>query len=525
MAERDGVRLQAREVIPLSVAWDSIGGLVDAHERFLAGAPVDSDVRDPVLDSWKRCRSAGLEPHRLLIPYAPDLAMEDPFLHAADPVLTQLTASLAHVSMTVVLCDGQARMVQRHGGDRQLLARLDDVNFAPGFCASEAAAGTNGVGTALVERRPVYILGREHFADCLSPFACAGAPVRNPLSGRIEAILDLTCLRDDGDPAMLRLVREAAHDIEARLLEQATERERALLAAYRRAARDAPGPALWPRQPEVPPGEHGPHGHDGERLGRVDLAVLREKAEELIASPHLTLDEVALSGGRVATLLRRPVMGTAGELGVVVEARVLGGPQLRHTELRSAPTPPVGQAPVPVSALIGQMPSAPIEQAPSAPIEQAPSAPIEQAPSAPIEQAPSAPIGQMPSPPPGRTTPSAAGPASPRTTTASAVAVESPPAPAAPPPSYCTRSHRPPHRPSPSRRGPRRPGPPRTEPSAAPSATPTPTPPTAGCCSSVKPGSGGWPCWLGGGWSCCTTPGSGWGRPWTSRGPPRNSRR
>jgi serine phosphatase RsbU (regulator of sigma subunit)/anti-sigma regulatory factor (Ser/Thr protein kinase) len=345
-------------VIPLSVAWDDIGGLVDAHERFLAGARVESDVRDPVLDSWKRCRSAGLEPHRLLIPYAPDLAMDDPFLRAADPVLGRLTASLANVSMTIVLCDGQARMVQRHGGDRHLLTRLDEVNFAPGFCASEAVAGTNGVGTALTERQPVFVLGREHFADCLSPFACAGAPVRNPLSGRIEAILDLTCLRDDGDPAMVRLVREAAHDIEARLLEQATERERALLAAYRRAAvQDTAGSAeAWPRQPDAPPGTPG-GGGDGASLGRVDLAVLREKAEELIASPHRTLDEVALSGGRVATLLRHPVMGAAGETGVVVEARVLGGPHLRHTELTTPPAaPPGGRLPGPMTGPVAGAP-------------------------------------------------------------------------------------------------------------------------------------------------------------------------
>ncbi|MDT0566693.1 GAF domain-containing protein, partial [Streptomyces sp. DSM 3412] len=352
-------------MIPLSVSWDDIGGLVDAHERFLAGAHVDSDVRDPVLDSWKRCRSAGLEPHRLLVPFVPDLAMEDPFLRAAGPVLTRLTASLADVSMTVVLCDGQARMIQRHGGDRQLLNRLDEVNFAPGFCASEAAAGTNGVGTALAERQPVLVLGREHFADCLSPFACAGAPVRNPLSGRVEAVLDLTCLRDDSDPAMLRLVREAAHDIEAALLEQATQREQALLAAYRRAARAAAGPGpgvspgpgagagaaaagtdTWPRQPERPPWARDDGGRYAEPLGRVDMAVLREKAEELIASPHRTLDEVTLSGNRVATLLRRPIMSESGETGVVVEARVLGGPHLRHTQLLPPPAEaPQGQPP------------------------------------------------------------------------------------------------------------------------------------------------------------------------------------
>ncbi|WUA22986.1 SpoIIE family protein phosphatase [Streptomyces canus] len=308
-------------MIPLSVTWDDIGGLVDAHERFLTGARVDADVRGAVLDSWKRCRSVGLEPDRLLVPYAPGLALDDTFLRAAEPVLQRLTGSLSEVGMTVALCDSQGRMVQRLGGDRLLRGRLDDVRFAPGFDASEQVVGTNGVGTALAERGPVYVVGREHFADCLQPFACAGAPVRNPLSGHIEAVLDLTCLRDDSDPLMLRLVREAARDIEARLLEQATQREQALLAAYRRAGRDADG---WPPQPAgTRPGRYGEGA--GARLGRIDLAVLREKAEELIAAPHRTLDEVMLSGGRSALLLRRQVRGAAGETGVVVEARILGG--------------------------------------------------------------------------------------------------------------------------------------------------------------------------------------------------------
>ncbi|MEV0174721.1 SpoIIE family protein phosphatase [Streptomyces sp. NPDC050803] len=295
----------------MSVAWDDIGGLVDAHARFVAGARVDSDVRDCVLASWQRCRSAGLEPDRLLLPYDPDLTLDELFLHAAEPVLRDLAASLADLGTTIALCDDHGRMVQRLGGGRELLALLDEVSFAPGFDASERTAGTNGVGTALAERGPVQVIGREHFADCLQPFACAGAPVRDPLSGRIEAVLDLTCLRDHGDPVMLRLVREAAHAIEARLLEQATQRERALLAAYRRAA----------------------HGNEpgGDALGRIDLALLREKAEELLAAPHRTLDEVTLPGGRIATLLRRQVVGAAGETGVAVEARILGGgPRLRH---------------------------------------------------------------------------------------------------------------------------------------------------------------------------------------------------
>ncbi|MEU1184552.1 SpoIIE family protein phosphatase [Streptomyces sp. NPDC005820] len=326
----------------MTVAWDQIGGLVDAHERFLTGARVDSDVRGSVLESWKRCRSAGLEPHQLLVPYRSDLELDDRFLRAADPVLKDLAASLVDVSMTVVLCDGRARMIQRYGGDRTLRQRLDDIRFAPGFDASEQVVGTNGVGTALAERSPFYVVGREHFADCLQPFTCAGAPVRNPLSGHVEAVLDLTCLRADGDPAMLRMVREAVRGIEGRLLEQATQREQALLAAYRRAERDTSGTRAWPQQPAHAFSEHRTTHDDGD-LGRIDLAVLREKAEELIAAPHRAFDEVALSGGRIATLLRRPVIGAAGETGVVIEARVLGGPRLRHVEL-TAPEVPAGAA-------------------------------------------------------------------------------------------------------------------------------------------------------------------------------------
>ncbi|MDF3145680.1 protein phosphatase, partial [Streptomyces sp. T21Q-yed] len=293
-------------MIPLTVAWDDIGGLVDAHERFLAGSLVESDVRDSVLDSWKRCRSVGLEPHRLLVRYTADVALDDRLLRAVDPVLKGLAASLADVGMTIALCDGQGRMVQRLGGGRQLSERLDAVQFAPGFDASEAVVGTNGVGTALAERGPVYVAGREHFADCLQPFACAGAPVRDPFSGRIEAVLDLTCLRDQGDPVMVRMVRDAARDIEGRLLEQATQRERALIAAYRRADGYARG---WPKQPAAQP-----FGHDVDplgSLGRIDLAVLRERAEELIASPRRTFAEVTLPSGRTATLLRRQVRGAA----------------------------------------------------------------------------------------------------------------------------------------------------------------------------------------------------------------------
>ncbi|PZH06890.1 protein phosphatase [Streptomyces sp. NTH33] len=358
-------------MIPVSIAWDDIGGLADAHERFLSGAPVEADVRDSVLDSWKRCRIAGLEPDRMTFPRTPELELDDRLLRAAEPVLADLSASLAGTGVTVVLCDGQGHMAQRLGGGRKLLQRLDEVRFAPGCDTSEPVSGTNGVGTALAGRGPFYVVGREHFADCLVPFACAGAPVRNPLSGCIEAVVDLTCLRDHGDLAMLRLAREAVRDIETRLLDQATARERALLAAYRRARNGAPG---W-SWPERTPSDQA-NGHENAGLGRIDLALLREKAEALIASPQRTLDEVVLPGGRIATLRRRPVTGAAGETGVVVEARIFGGPSL------SAVGPGVSAEPFRASAAATVIippvtpPAAPPAAPPAVPPAAPPAAPL-----------------------------------------------------------------------------------------------------------------------------------------------------
>jgi GAF domain-containing protein/anti-sigma regulatory factor (Ser/Thr protein kinase) len=350
-------------VILMSVVWDDIGGLAHAHEQFVAGDPVEADVRSSILTSWQRCRSLGLVPDSLVIPYEQDLDVEERLLRAAEPVLDRMVSVLAGARVSVILTDSQARVLLRRGGDAGLDQRLDAVRLAPGFGFAEQSAGTNGIGTALAERRPCYVFGREHFADCMQPFACAAAPVRNPLSGQVEGVLDLTCFRADADPAMLTLVRQTVAGIEQRLLEQTTDRERDLLAAFQRARRFADEPARPPDDGEAT----GLVAPSDDVISRFDQAILRDKAEELIASPHRTATEVTLSGGRTAVLLCREVRAPSGEVGVVVEASLPGGPARR----RIAVTTPHGSAPHWESLLEPQQ-QEPTPDAPAVPAAQAP---------------------------------------------------------------------------------------------------------------------------------------------------------
>ncbi|GAA1024350.1 hypothetical protein Aple_099860 [Acrocarpospora pleiomorpha] len=212
-----------------------VAALTAALERFLAGEPVESGVRQRVLTSWQRCLHMGITPDHVSIAFHPDIDTDSRFVHAAAPVLDQLECQLSGITVAVALADERARILRCRTREPALRRWLDRLAFQPGLGFAEEAGGTNALGTALADRRPALIRGREHLADSLRMLAGASAPIRDPISGRIHGILDLTCPDRYADPAMLALVTTAARNIEQRLLEQSSVRARAFLDTRRRA--------------------------------------------------------------------------------------------------------------------------------------------------------------------------------------------------------------------------------------------------------------------------------------------------
>lgn len=117
----------------------------------------------------------------------------------------------------------QGRAVERVSGND--LARLREANGALfdavglmlGGQWSEAAEGTNGIGTCLVEERAVSILKGEHFASRNIGVSCMDAPIFDPC-GQLVAALDVSSVRADHGEAMAglvaALVQDAARQIE-----------------------------------------------------------------------------------------------------------------------------------------------------------------------------------------------------------------------------------------------------------------------------------------------------------------------
>ncbi|WP_308257913.1 sigma-54-dependent Fis family transcriptional regulator [Pseudonocardia lacus] len=276
----------------------------------LAEPPGRAGVPQHIERSWRRCVSED-------VPVAPDLiAYREPddvqplLRRAAEPVLGRLADSFADVPVAMVLSDATGRIVMRHVAVRRQRDIMDRASAAEGFDYSEPSIGTNGIGTVLVERRPVLVRGPEHYNTRLEGLTCAGTPIFAPGTGRMVGSFSLACSMRDVHPLMTVMAGDIGRQIEARMLEEAGARHRDLVRAYLSADR-AGGAALVVDEdtvlanrlglvhtgPELHPllwrflSEHGPRQA---RRMRVPLA----------DGPHDALVEPIDDGGRGAYSVR-----------------------------------------------------------------------------------------------------------------------------------------------------------------------------------------------------------------------------
>jgi transcriptional regulator of acetoin/glycerol metabolism len=187
-----------------------------------------------VLASWRRSVARGVDPGVIANRFHPDLDVESRLVRCARPVIEQLAEQVAGIPVCVALTDDRARLLVRLDTS-SAIGRIADTNsFAEGFGYDEGAVGTNGVGTVLECGGSVHVVGAEHFVEQLQDYACAGAPVRDPLTGRIEGVLDLSCRVEHSSPLLASLVSSAAARIQDALLHDRDVDQQALFDTYTR---------------------------------------------------------------------------------------------------------------------------------------------------------------------------------------------------------------------------------------------------------------------------------------------------
>jgi sigma-54 dependent transcriptional regulator, acetoin dehydrogenase operon transcriptional activator AcoR len=190
-------------------------------------------VAKEIEQSWRRSVSSHLDPGagpRTLGEIDPDSAV----LRAAGRILDQWQTNLADSRLTLFLADEDGRIVSRRIVDAQDERTLDRANAVEGYDFSEESLGTNGLGTPIEARGVVFVRGAEHFNDALAQLACAGAPIRHPITGRMVGSLSLAAHVDSASPLMVAMARQAAQEIAEALEHMADSRDLELARTYRR---------------------------------------------------------------------------------------------------------------------------------------------------------------------------------------------------------------------------------------------------------------------------------------------------
>jgi transcriptional regulator of acetoin/glycerol metabolism len=219
----------------------------EMRQAFFSGEEVSaaSSVRSDIVDSWRRSRLHGLDPHAVRPAPSRDAQSSQQLLQAARPLIELRTDWLAELPSALTLTNTSGRLLDRWVQDRRFTKRLDSRAIVPGIGLAESDVGTTSSGVALETGKSVIVTGYEHFSDDAVELTSAGSAIRHPVTRRILGSLNLSCELENTSPLMLQMVRQLVELLELQLLEQQSAHERVLLDSYLQGRRDSRRPVLY----------------------------------------------------------------------------------------------------------------------------------------------------------------------------------------------------------------------------------------------------------------------------------------
>jgi transcriptional regulator of acetoin/glycerol metabolism/AraC-like DNA-binding protein len=119
----------------------------------------------------------------------------DELVFSAQEDIDQLYAVVREAGYVVLFCDNSGVAVD-HRGENTRACAFEYWGTWLGGVWSEEMEGTNGIGTCIVEERPITVHRSQHFRSRHMNLSCSGAPVFS-IDGRLTAVLDVSAIDPD----------------------------------------------------------------------------------------------------------------------------------------------------------------------------------------------------------------------------------------------------------------------------------------------------------------------------------------
>ena len=191
-----------------------------AWERFVDSGALATDLRTSIAQSWQRCKNHQVTTDRAMAPFVADAELfrhrskYASLRHAARCALENSRTFLSDANSIMILTDASGLIIDTEG-DARVADAGRQVHLEPGGRWSEADIGTNAIGTAMAESKPVQIHGAEHFCSKVQRWTCAAVPVHDPADGELLGVVDISGPASTFNPQSLALAVSVGHHVES----------------------------------------------------------------------------------------------------------------------------------------------------------------------------------------------------------------------------------------------------------------------------------------------------------------------
>jgi sigma-54 dependent transcriptional regulator, acetoin dehydrogenase operon transcriptional activator AcoR len=208
-----------------------------AWERFVEYGALPADLSSSVAASWQRSKNHKVSIDRAQAPLVADAELfrhrskHASLRHAARCALQNSKTFLRDAGSIMILTDPTGLIIETQG-DARVIDAGRAVHLEHGGRWSEADIGTNAIGAAMSEAKPVQIHGAEHFCTEVQRWTCAAVPVHDPIEGELVGVVDISGPASTFNPQSLALAVAVGHQVESVLAQSIRQDHEKLLCRF-----------------------------------------------------------------------------------------------------------------------------------------------------------------------------------------------------------------------------------------------------------------------------------------------------
>ncbi len=209
----------------------------DAWEKFVERGALSADLRSSVAASWQRSRNHQVTVDRARAPLVADVELfrlrskHASLRHAARCALQNSKTFLGDANSMMILTDPTGLIIDTQG-DARVIDAGRTVHLEHGGRWSEADIGTNAIGAAVAESKPVQIHGAEHFCTEVQRWTCAAVPVHDPTDGELLGVVDISGPASTFNPQSMALAVSVGNHVESVLAQSVRQDHERLLCHF-----------------------------------------------------------------------------------------------------------------------------------------------------------------------------------------------------------------------------------------------------------------------------------------------------